>query len=94
MSETVDHFVFNYPRRVTLPFKDENKTASAIMVEYKHRWSGISHRYMWDVYRFLNATSGEWLTACVGHSDYEDSPCSVHIVRGQAYPDASYVPEN
>lgn len=48
----------------------------------------------WDVYRFRNAVTGEWLTACVGHETCEYTDFSVvHIVKGEVYPDASFAAE-
>ncbi|KAH7709072.1 hypothetical protein AAVH_23653 [Aphelenchoides avenae] len=81
ISELVEHFKFTTSRYVDFPFIDDKKIASGMEVG----------RYKWDVYRFRNVTTGEWLTACVGEERSKYSHRSVlHIVKGEAYPDATF----
>lgn len=76
------------------PFKDDNKVASGIVVEAEDPWCPSC--YEWDVYRFRNAATGEWLTACIGYPRMEVAwLCSIlHIVKGAVYPDVSYERQN
>ncbi|KAH7719190.1 hypothetical protein AAVH_13348 [Aphelenchoides avenae] len=81
VSELVQHFKFVTCHKVAFPFNEDNKTASAIKVG----------KYEWDVYRFRNASAGDWLTACVGREfTHYWRYCVLHIVRGDAHPDASF----
>lgn len=50
-------------------------------MRFGNSWNG----YSWDVYHYRNV-AGECLTACVGHS----SGSALRIVKGEAFPDASY----
>ncbi|KAH7693790.1 hypothetical protein AAVH_39170, partial [Aphelenchoides avenae] len=80
VSELVQQFTFSTLRYMALPFNDDNKTASGVKVA----------DYEWDVYRFQSATTGNWLTACVGQGRSEHSRHSVvHIAKGEVYPHAS-----
>lgn len=66
------------------PFKDDNKIASGVEVADYER----------DVYRFRNATTEKWLTACVGQHRSEHSRHSVvHIAKGEIFPNASLADE-
>lgn len=74
----MQHFKFESGRRITFPFKEDNKADSEVKVG----------RYMWNIYRFRNATVGEWITACVGREISAYSHCSVlHIVKGKVNPE-------
>ncbi|KAH7717659.1 hypothetical protein AAVH_14940 [Aphelenchoides avenae] len=81
ITELVRHFKFSTSRHMTLLFKEDNKTASDVRVA----------DYEWDVYRFRNAATADWLTACVGQERSEYSRrLMLHIVKGEVYPDASF----
>lgn len=74
----MQHFKFVSGRQITFPFKEDNKADSEVKVG----------RYMWNIYRFRNATVGEWITACVGREISAYSHCSVlHIVKGKVNPE-------
>ncbi|KAH7709071.1 hypothetical protein AAVH_23652 [Aphelenchoides avenae] len=91
VSEIVEHFAFLTYRLVAFPFSDDNKTATGVKVETEVR-SSLSD-YTWDVYRFRNSSTGEWLTASVSHSHSVHAHwrySMLHIVKGESYPDASY----
>ncbi|KAH7719779.1 hypothetical protein AAVH_12730 [Aphelenchoides avenae] len=77
VSELVQHFKFATSRFLALPFKERNKTASGVNIG----------KYEWDVYRFRNAATGDWLTACVGRTAHSHHSV-VHIVKGEVSPDA------
>ncbi|KAH7715059.1 hypothetical protein AAVH_17590 [Aphelenchoides avenae] len=82
IAELVKHFKFATQRRIAFPFKQDNKTASEVKVG----------DYEWNVYRFRNVATGECITACAGYDVYSYSDYSVlHIVKGDAHPDASFV---
>ncbi|KAH7673004.1 hypothetical protein AAVH_42517, partial [Aphelenchoides avenae] len=80
-SESAGHFKFETRRQITFPFKDGNRIASNLKV------SG----YEWDAYRFRNAATGDWLTACVGHERSGRRPRSVlRIMKGDVFADVSF----
>ncbi|KAH7684618.1 hypothetical protein AAVH_40874, partial [Aphelenchoides avenae] len=76
------HFKFTVSGRlVVFPFNDRNRIASANSVE---GGGFYAPRCTWDVYRFRNAATAEWLTASVGHRDSGYSFGSVlHIAKGE-----------
>lgn len=98
--DTVGHFILKTSGLWTFPFKDANRTVSGMVTP----WGNFYERNTWDVYRFQNALSGEWLTACVGHHRYSShwrgrgggyvshsrSDTILHVVKGEAEPDAWY----
>lgn len=72
-------------------FNHDNLLVSGMEVEGERRADGRTDIYEWDVYRFRNALTSEYLTACVGQYKTARLTESVlHIVRGEAYSDTSF----
>lgn len=89
IADTVEHFRFSRSSRTStnFAFSRDNLLVLEMKVEGTNHWERINN-YAWDVYRFRNTSTGGYLTACVGQSTYESV---LHIVRGEIYPDASFV---
>lgn len=91
IADTVEHFHFitNSSKGMKYSFNRDNLLVSGMKVQGKC-W-GHNDDFEWDVYRFRNATTSEYLTACVGHFKFRYLTLSLlHIVNGQVYPDASF----
>ncbi|KAH7709069.1 hypothetical protein AAVH_23650, partial [Aphelenchoides avenae] len=81
ITELVQHFKLATSRYVDFPFVDDNNIASRVEFD----------GYEWDVYRFRNATTGDWLTACVGHNLTQYTHrCVLHGVKGEVYPNTLF----
>ncbi|KAH7696611.1 hypothetical protein AAVH_36317, partial [Aphelenchoides avenae] len=90
ITDTVEHFHFKYgsEKGMNFAFSRDNLLVAGMKVE------GTDHRNLfphieWDVYRFRNASTGCYLTACVGHNP-SIVETVLHIVRGEVYPNASF----
>ncbi|KAH7715164.1 hypothetical protein AAVH_17438 [Aphelenchoides avenae] len=84
----VEHFRFQKfaSKGMHFAFSRDNLLVSGTKVE-----GDRIDRFEWDVYRFKNASTNEYLTACVGQTKpphYVES--FLHIVKGEVYPDASF----
>ncbi|KAH7666403.1 hypothetical protein AAVH_43236, partial [Aphelenchoides avenae] len=67
ITDTVERFKLTISDRlVSFPFNDRNRIAPTRSIEGGGFYASTC---TWDVYRFRNAATGEWLTACVAHSD-------------------------
>lgn len=87
VTQIVEHCVFYAKHRIALPLNAANRIASAVqVVDNRYEWDCFS----WDVYRFRNATNGEWLTACVGAATCCSSCHIVHLLKGEAFPHATF----
>ncbi|KAH7716652.1 hypothetical protein AAVH_15935 [Aphelenchoides avenae] len=81
ITEIVERFKFTVSDRlVSFPFNARNRIASTSPVEGRGFYAA---RCTWDVYRFRNAATGEWLTACVGHRESYSSDTVLHIAKGE-----------
>ncbi|KAH7712511.1 hypothetical protein AAVH_20166 [Aphelenchoides avenae] len=92
ITDTVDHFEFatSSSNGMNYAFKRDNLLVSRMKVEGKSQWDPIN-KYEWNVYRFRNASTNEYLTACVGQSTSAFNAKSLlHISKGEVYPDASF----
>ncbi|KAH7704728.1 hypothetical protein AAVH_28075 [Aphelenchoides avenae] len=96
ITSTVEHFEYKPPVSTALncAFSRDNLVASGMKVEGTARWTPIND-FEWDVYRFRNSSSNEYLTACVGQKtsrirgiDLIESV--LHILKGEVYPNASF----
>ncbi|KAH7719700.1 hypothetical protein AAVH_12817 [Aphelenchoides avenae] len=82
ITQTVEHFKFTAKHRFDIPLNADNMIASAAEVE--------GNSFRWDVYRFHNAASGAWLTACMGRPTGVCAFYIVHLVKGEVVPDATF----
>ncbi|KAH7720596.1 hypothetical protein AAVH_11927 [Aphelenchoides avenae] len=87
---TVKHFELHSEKEMDYAFNGDNLLVSGMKVEGREQWDRIDD-YVWDVYRFRNASTHEYLTACVGRdtSAYPNNSI-LHISKGQVYPNASF----
>ncbi|KAH7720598.1 hypothetical protein AAVH_11929 [Aphelenchoides avenae] len=88
---TVKHFELHSEKEMDYAFNGDNLLVSGLKVEGGKQWDRIVD-YVWDVYRFRNAITSEYLTACVRRdaSGYPHAGSILHISRGEIYPDASF----
>lgn len=79
--DIVKRFKFTVSNRlVVFPFDARNRTDSTTPLE----GSGFyTTSCTWEVYRFRNAATGEWLTACVGHREWYSSDTVLYIAKGE-----------
>ncbi|KAH7717309.1 hypothetical protein AAVH_15256 [Aphelenchoides avenae] len=91
ITDTVTHFEFRPrpPTEMNYAFSRDNLLVSKMKVEGMNLRDRINI-FAWDVYRFRNASTGGYLTACVGRSAYSTESI-LHLVKGEVYPDASFV---
>lgn len=85
---TVEHFHLesDSPKGANYAFSRDNLLVSGVKIE-----GGRVENFSWDVYRFRNASTSEYLTACVGRDTSAYGTGSIlHIVKGEVYPDASF----
>lgn len=76
--------------RVDYAFSRDNLLVSGMKLEGKTPWDIINY-FEWDFYRFRNASTGRYLTACVGRNAHINPTEPVlHLVKGEVYPDASF----
>lgn len=90
ITDTVEHFHFkpDLSSKVNYAFSRGNLLVSGMKVgrsDGENSFPDIE----WEVYRFRNASTGGYLTACVGHNPSIDETV-LHIVRGEVYPNASF----
>ncbi|KAH7662544.1 hypothetical protein AAVH_43494, partial [Aphelenchoides avenae] len=86
----VEHFALRTtgpPGHITYAFSGDNLYASGLKVTSERRSS--LRDYNWDVYRFRNAATGDWLTACV-EREASDTEVYLRILKGEALPNASF----
>ncbi|KAH7712682.1 hypothetical protein AAVH_19987 [Aphelenchoides avenae] len=89
ITDTVAHFRLNSDSStgMSYAFSRDNMLVSGMIADGDNGWDPIN----WDVYRFRNARTGEYLTACVGRKTSAYSTGSfLHIVKGEVYPGASF----
>ncbi|KAH7709759.1 hypothetical protein AAVH_22956 [Aphelenchoides avenae] len=88
----VEHFQLrtNSSQGIHYEFNRDNLLVSRMKVEGEH-WEARINDIEWDVYRFRNANTSDYLTACVGE-DMDDDLGNrfIHILKGEVYPDASF----
>ncbi|KAH7662462.1 hypothetical protein AAVH_43578, partial [Aphelenchoides avenae] len=89
ITDIVRHFQFITSSAMNYSFNRGNLLVSGMKVEGTPHWERISN-FEWDVYRFQNASTNEYLTACVGRYDEFFTQSILHIVKGEGYPDASF----
>lgn len=88
IADIVEHFRLesDSSKLATYAFNRANLLVSDVKVE-----GGRIKDFSWDVYRFLNASTNEYLTACVGRDTSAHGTGSIlHVVKGEVYPDASF----
>ncbi|KAH7700661.1 hypothetical protein AAVH_32217, partial [Aphelenchoides avenae] len=90
ISDIVEHFEFklNSSQEVHFAFSRDNLLVAGMKVEGRNNWDPYCD-IEWDVYRFRNASTGGYLTACVGRMDSVHETI-LHLVKGEVYPDASF----
>ncbi|KAH7718037.1 hypothetical protein AAVH_14548 [Aphelenchoides avenae] len=90
ITDTVQHFVFVANCKTNCVFSPafsrDNLLVSGMIVEGH---SAPLNDFEWDVYRFRNASNGEYLTACVGRH-IGNVEINLHILKGEVYPNASF----
>ncbi|KAH7709760.1 hypothetical protein AAVH_22957 [Aphelenchoides avenae] len=88
IADIVGHFQLetNASQRMNYAFSRENLLVSRMKVDGQC-WYSRFNDIEWDVYRFRNANTNEYLTACVGKDKNE---CFLHILKGEVFPDASF----
>ncbi|KAH7701039.1 hypothetical protein AAVH_31834, partial [Aphelenchoides avenae] len=90
ITDTVEHFLFVANCKANCVFSPgfnrDNLHASGMIVEGH---SAPISDFEWDVYRFRNANTGEYLTACVGRH-IGNVEINLHILKGEVYPNASF----
>ncbi|KAH7708709.1 hypothetical protein AAVH_24037 [Aphelenchoides avenae] len=89
ITDTVEHFHFKEDSQKGMNFKfnRDNLIVSGMKVEGtddRNPFTDIE----WDVYRFRSASTGGYLTACVGRNASDGT--ILHIVRGEVFPNASF----
>ncbi|KAH7702846.1 hypothetical protein AAVH_29989 [Aphelenchoides avenae] len=90
ITDTVHHFHFNTPKEVTYAFSRNNLVASGMKVEGESKWDPVKY-FEWDVYRFRNASTSEYLTICIGRNSPKHGTRSIfHIIKGEVYPGAMF----
>ncbi|KAH7720600.1 hypothetical protein AAVH_11931 [Aphelenchoides avenae] len=90
IADTVKHFQFSTVTEMSYAFNLDNLLVSGMKVEGLKHCARIRN-FIWDVYRFRNANTSEYLTACVGLRETAYSIKHVlHIMKGEMYPDASF----
>ncbi|KAH7720594.1 hypothetical protein AAVH_11925 [Aphelenchoides avenae] len=93
ITDTVEHFQFSMrsSKEMKFSFSADNRLVSGMKAEGQKHYDRIS-KFEWDVYRFRNAITGKYLTACVGQHKSPDYKTEyiVHILRGEAYPDDTF----
>ncbi|KAH7695336.1 hypothetical protein AAVH_37606, partial [Aphelenchoides avenae] len=92
IDSTVKHFMFESPPRIRMncAFNRDNLVVSGMKVEGKSDRE-LTNWFVWDVYRFRNILTNEYLTACVGqHTSLTYDGSILHILKGEVYPDASF----
>lgn len=89
----MEHFQFlqdSSIKGMNYAFNRDNLLVSAMKVEGNRFW-GRYGNFVWDVYRFRNAITSDYITACVGRDrSYNYSESVLHILKGEVYPDASF----
>ncbi|KAH7712497.1 hypothetical protein AAVH_20152 [Aphelenchoides avenae] len=91
ITDTVEHFELrpSFSTETDYAFGRDNLLVSGMKVEGE-QWERINN-FLWDVYRFRNAITGGYLTACVGRSKSFDAAVTIlHLMKGEVYPDASF----
>ncbi|KAH7712501.1 hypothetical protein AAVH_20156 [Aphelenchoides avenae] len=78
ITDTVHHFHFNTPKEVTYAFSRNNLVASGMKVEGESKWDPVKY-FEWDVYRFRNASTSEYLTILVSQGPAFGGPSRTSI---------------
>ncbi|KAH7697461.1 hypothetical protein AAVH_35457, partial [Aphelenchoides avenae] len=91
ITDTVEHFQLTTftAKGMYYAFSRDNLLVSGTKIEGNSGWNRIGN-YEWDIYRFRNARTKEYLTACVAQYRGYTTKCILHLVKGEVYPDASF----
>ncbi|KAH7716715.1 hypothetical protein AAVH_15897 [Aphelenchoides avenae] len=90
ITDTVEHFRLKTPG-IDYAFRRDNLLVAGMKVDGKKHEYGTTSIYEWDVYRFRNAATNDYLTACVAHyKAVHFNGTLLHISKGEVFPDASF----